>query len=339
MTQQAVTLSELQTQRLREVNTQQANVSIGFGNMQSFELMQRAAKALSASTLVPPQYRAMTEVKSYGKVTGYEANVSGLPNCIVALNMAERMKADPLMIMQNLHIIEGRPSWSSAFIVAAINSCGRFLPLRYELTRPGEPTEVEYTANEWINKVRTEVKKKITVRHQSCVAWTVEKGTEIPKFKPEELRGKTILQLCREYGVPVLESPEVSIQMAIDEGWMTKNGSKWQTIPELMLRYRCASFFGRLYAPELLMGLHTTEETEDFIRAERDSTGAYAAVDVADLRNEAPQSEAADFEEVEYAEAAEEPVPTQEPVAEPEPEPEKPQAEPQPEQQPEFDME
>jgi hypothetical protein len=30
-----------------------------------------------------------------------------------------------------------------------------------------------------------------------------------------------------------------------------------------MLRYRAASFFGRLYAPEILMGMHSVEEAVD----------------------------------------------------------------------------
>ena len=53
------------------------------------------------------------------------------------------------------------------------------------------------------------------------------------------------------------------MQMAKDEGWSTKNGSKWKTMPEQMLRYRSASFFGRIYAPEILMGFKTTDEVED----------------------------------------------------------------------------
>lgn len=253
-------------QQMREPAPREASmptVTMGFGSLQSFELMQRAAKVLAGSTLVPTAYRAFKEVKQYGKVTGYEQNAAGLPNCIVALNMAQRMGADPLMVMQNLHIIEGRPSWSSAFIIAAINSCGRYSPLRFELSAPGEPTEVTYTAVEWKNNNKTEVKKKVTVRHQTCKAWVIEKET-----------GER------------LESPVVSIQMAIDEGWLTKNGSKWQTIPELMLRYRCASFFGRLYAPELLMGLQTAEEAHDVIEAEPDGQGGFA-VNLDNLRSQA----------------------------------------------------
>jgi hypothetical protein len=57
-----------------------------------------------------------------------------------------------------------------------------------------------------------------------------------------------------------IEGPPVSIKMAKDEGWYSKNGSKWKTLPELMLRYRAAAFFIRLYAPETTLGLHTPEE-------------------------------------------------------------------------------
>lgn len=236
----------------KQVAEKEPEIVMGFGNLQGFELMQRAANVLTNSTLVPTAYRNQKEIKSFGKVTGYEENKPGLANCIVALNMAQRMQADPLMVMQNLHIIEGRPSWSSQFIIAAINSCGRYSPLRFELTEAGEPTELTYTATEWKNNNRTEVQKTITIRHQECVAYAIEKET-----------GER------------LDSPRVSIQMAIDEGWLTKNGSKWQTMPELMLRYRCASMFGRLYAPELLMGLQTTEETHDYIEAEQDDKGGY----------------------------------------------------------------
>jgi hypothetical protein len=51
--------------------------------------------------------------------------------------------------------------------------------------------------------------------------------------------------------------------MAKAEGWVSRKGSKWATMPELMLMYRAASFFGRLYAPEVLMGMHSMEEIQD----------------------------------------------------------------------------
>nr|WP_262502151.1 recombinase RecT [Pseudomonas lundensis] len=233
-----------------------------------FEQLQRVAKALAGSTLVPAQYRAFAEVKEYGKVVGHNPNPAGLPNCVVALNMALRMGADPLMVMQNLYVIEGRPSWSSQFIIASLNSCGRFSPLRFDLSEPGKNEELTYSATFWKDGKKVTEQRKAKIKHQTCTAWVIEKETG------DRLNG-----------------PTISMQMAIDEGWLTKNGSKWLTMPEVMLRYRAASMLGRLYAPELLMGLQSREEVEDFIDATPDGAGNYA-VDVNDLRNKEPEAPA-----------------------------------------------
>lgn len=66
----------------------------------------------------------------------------------------------------------------------------------------------------------------------------------------------------RQTGKTVI-GPTVTIQMAQDEGWLGKNGSKWKTMPELMLAYRAATFFARLHCPEVLMGFMTAEEQKD----------------------------------------------------------------------------
>lgn len=63
----------------------------------------------------------------------------------------------------------------------------------------------------------------------------------------------------------ILESPEITIGTAKKEGWFSKNGSKWQTMPELMLRYRTATLFARLYAPELTMGIKTEDEAQEIV--------------------------------------------------------------------------
>lgn len=85
-----------------------------FINKESFEHAQRVATMLSKSDLVPVQFK--------GKVD----------NCVIALNMAGRMGADPLMVMQNMYIVHGKPAWSSQFLIATLNACGKFSPLRYE---------------------------------------------------------------------------------------------------------------------------------------------------------------------------------------------------------------
>ena len=57
--------------------------------------------------------------------------------------------------------------------------------------------------------------------------------------------------------------------MAKKEGWYSKSGSKWQTMPELMLAYRASAFFARVHVPEALMGISTAEENEDISKEKR----------------------------------------------------------------------
>jgi hypothetical protein len=89
-------------------------VIAGFFDAQGFELLQRISSAFSKSELVPKEYRG------------------NMPNCMIAIDIASRIKASPLMVMQNLYIVHGNPSFSSKFLIATINSCGRYTSLKYE---------------------------------------------------------------------------------------------------------------------------------------------------------------------------------------------------------------
>jgi hypothetical protein len=62
----------------------------------------------------------------------------------------------------------------------------------------------------------------------------------------------------------IVTGPIITIEMAKKEGWYGKSGSKWQTMPELMLRYRAASFFGNTNCSDLLMGIPSTDEIIDY---------------------------------------------------------------------------
>lgn len=222
-------------------------VTMGFNNLAGFEFMQRTAKMFSASTMVPTAYQAMI-TKGFGDRATLEPNPAALANCVIALDMSQRMNANPLMIMQNLHIIEGRPSWSSQFIIAAINNCGKFSPLRFDLQWLDE-MDASYSTFEWVDRKKVEKKHTIRIKNARCVAWAIEKAT-----------GER------------LESAPVTMEMAVAEGWFGKNGSKWKSMPDLMMRYRSAAFFGRIYAPELLMGLPAAEELHDVFSVEQDGS-------------------------------------------------------------------
>lgn len=67
----------------------------------------------------------------------------------------------------------------------------------------------------------------------------------------------------------------VDMAMAKAEGWYDKKGSKWQTIPDLMLQYRSAAFFARVFCPEAILGMQSKEEIIDYMDATPGPNGTY----------------------------------------------------------------
>lgn len=189
--------------------------------LEKFKAQQRIAQVYAASSLIPQSLKGDPN-KEYGASPAEKqaaANQKTLANCVIALNMATRMKADPLMVMQNLYIVYGQPAFSSKFLIACINASGRYSTLQYEMTgTPGTP----------------------------------EFGCHVVAFEATDTKHKT-----------PLVGPTVTLAMAKAEGWETKNGSKWRTMPEVMLRYRAAAFWQRQFCPEISMGLSTAEEAYD----------------------------------------------------------------------------
>lgn len=185
-------------QAVQQSTKRVTDYSLGiFGTSDNFIMAMQMAKALASSTIVPQTFQ------------------KNEANCLIAIEQAQRLRVSPMMVMQNLHVIQGRPSWSSKFLIAVINNSGKFdMELQFEETqdKDGKPF--------------------------SCTAWTTKNGRKV--------NGMT-----------------VDMDIAKEEGWLSKNGSKWKTMPQLMLRYRAASFFSSLNCPELTMGLYTREEMQD----------------------------------------------------------------------------
>lgn len=174
-----------------------ADLSSGiYSSSDTFKLAYQMAKGLSESTLVPMQFQ------------------KNPANCLIALEQSNRLGISPMAVMQNLYIVQGRPSFSSSFIIALINSSKKYdMELQFdEEEKDGKP--------------------------YACTCWT-------------ELNGRRVSGI------------KITMDMADKEGWLKKNGSKWQTIPQVMLRYRAASFFARMNCPELSIGLYSKEELDD----------------------------------------------------------------------------
>lgn len=161
-----------------------------------WDKMMEMAEFLSKSTVIPISYQNRPE------------------NILICVDLASRMGLSPLAVMQNLYIIQGKPSFSGQAIASLIRSSGQF-------------------SNIEVNFIGEEGKD----------SWGC--------YISAERNGKQ------------LKGAKVTMGMAKAEGWTKKNGSKWLTMPEMMLTYRAYTFFGRQFAPELMMGLHAVEELED----------------------------------------------------------------------------
>jgi len=158
-------------------------------------LAYRTAGMLAKSKIVPESYQNSPE------------------NCLIAIDLANRQNLSPMMVMQNLYVVKGKPAWSGSFCAAAINGCGKFSPLEYVFVDQGG--------------------------------------------------GGCFARATRLANGTVCQSDTITMQMAKDEGWLEKSGSKWKTMPHQMMMYRAASFFARAHCPEVLLGIQTAEEVQD----------------------------------------------------------------------------
>jgi hypothetical protein len=212
-----------------------------FASEEKFEAAQRMALALASSSLVPKEFQG-------------KQNIS---NVLIAMELASRIGASVFAVIQHLDIIHGRPSWRATFLIATVNACGRFTPIRFR--------------------------------------WQGQEGTDS--------WGCRAIAKDRESGEECV-GPAITLKMAKDEGWSTKNGSKWRTMPDQMLCYRAAAFWTRLYAPELSLGMQTSDEAADVHGSTLIGTKGAAALD-AELVDEVPSPVVVDSDGVVHdAEAA-----------------------------------
>lgn len=192
--------------------TSEANALTVFGGAESFALAQRMGTLLASSTLVPEPYQRMIFNKDSKE---WLENHQAIGNCVIALEIAGRLRLSPLMVMQNLDVVKGRPGFRGAFVAALVNSSPTFDRLDYEWK--GEPGDT---------------------KGRACRAFATERET-----------GKV------RYGT------WITWEMVTGEHW--DNNSKWKTMTDQMFMYRASTFWVRVYASDLLLGMQTREELED----------------------------------------------------------------------------
>lgn len=257
-----------------------ADQVVSMFSLRGFELAQRIARAVSTSNAIPTAFRQYVEKKGRDGNIEWVENPSALGNCLIAIETAQAIGVGITAVMQNANVIEGRLTWSAQYKIAAINASRRFTPLRFQVINRGM-IKAKYREKQGWNKEKRGfdfIDREVEIENLECVAWALPGNIAVPP---------TIrtLQQARDANLPLIESAPVSMKMAVEEGWYSKPGSKWQTeMKHLMLQYRAGSFFGNIHAPDVVMGMgRTTEEAQDAIVLDVDPDGRVTSVTVEDL--------------------------------------------------------
>ena len=198
-------------------------------NEEKQELVAQADNSTFKNSNVPTMWNDVKLMQNAWKMATVISKTSIVPqaykenagNCLIAIDIANRMGLSPIMVMQNSQVVQGNFTWKGSACKGLIDNCGRFTKTKYVYIG-------EKGTDDW-----------------GCYIEAEDKQTG------EIVRGAT-----------------VTIKMAKDEGWFSKNGSKWKTLPELMLQYRAATFFARTHCPQALMGFYTTDEMVDIGKGE-----------------------------------------------------------------------
>jgi hypothetical protein len=160
-----------------------------FENESNFVFAQRIAKMLCTSSLVPDEYRGE---KAIG-------------NCLIALELANRLKISPLTVMQNLYIIKGRPSWSSQFLIGQLNGTGKFTPLRFEFSGTRDKDDWSCRAFAIDNAGEVLYGTWISIKMAKSEGWVGKVGSKWLTMPEQMLQYRAAAFFCRLY------APEITL--------------------------------------------------------------------------------------------------------------------------------
>jgi hypothetical protein len=160
-----------------------------------FEFTQRVARLYSESKLVPEHL---------------QKNIS---DCFIALQMADAMGEDPLMVMQNIYIVNAKAGWSAAYMIARANRSGIFRgPLRWRTK--GQGIDLEVTCYGDLAHVSEGERVEVTVSMATAKAdgWT--RNAKYASMPEQMLRWRSATWLIRLYcpevmmGLPTADEVE-----------------------------------------------------------------------------------------------------------------------------------
>lgn len=87
-------------------------LSNAFSDTEAFNKIYKIGTMFASSALVPDNYQNKPM------------------DCVIAVDMANRMGVSPMMVMQNLYVVKGKPSWSGQACMSLIEGSGKFKGVR-----------------------------------------------------------------------------------------------------------------------------------------------------------------------------------------------------------------
>ena len=159
------------------------------------------AECAETQMMIPGTDGLMGMAQFLAKSTMVPATYQGKPeNCFVALELAHRIGVSPMLVMQSMVPINGRPSWSSQFLTSITNSCGRFTPIRYEWF--GEEGTEGWGCRAYMTEIPTGEKlvgTKITMKMAKDEGWVDKKGSKWQTMPQQMMMYRAAAFLVRAY--------------------------------------------------------------------------------------------------------------------------------------------
>ena len=124
-------------------------------NKDSFNQLLHVANMLSQTSIIPQSYQGKPQ------------------DCFVAIEMANRMGVSPMVVMQNMYVVKGKPSWAGQACTMLINSCGKFKDVKHIYTgENGKPHRGCYVTATRISDGSQVDGVEVTMQMAQSEGWT-----------------------------------------------------------------------------------------------------------------------------------------------------------------------
>lgn len=155
-------------------------------NTKALNLLSRVASKFSNSEMVPDSYRGKPD------------------NCFVACELAARMNVSPTLVMQNLYIVHGKPSWSGQACIALINGSGLF-DADLEFVTAGTPGNADYCCYAKTLRNGKEIRgTTITMQMVKDEGWSAKSGSKWRTMPEQMMKYRAAAFFARVYCPNVL---------------------------------------------------------------------------------------------------------------------------------------